>query len=210
MIIIVVLVALGIITLLFFQQSQSHLKIPKAFTINTSNQPTMGNPRAKVHVVAFEDLKCSNCARFNNTLFPYIKKTYIDTGKAKYTMINLAFIQGSLPAANAARCIYHQKQPLFFSFVKAVYANQPPENEDWANIPKLLDYASKIPGVNTTALTNCLIQTPYEKRIAQNMSIANKVMNDQVATPSIYINGILVRPLSKKRFDLIMKLAQEK
>lgn len=203
---VIVIASIGFV---YYQKTKIKVVIPKAININTANQPTMGKKTAKIHLIAFEDLKCTNCARFNNNLFPYIKKNYIDTGIATYTMINLAFINGSLPAATAARCIYHQNEKLFFPFVKYVYENQPPENEDWANIPKLLDFANNIPGVNTNALSNCLLQSPYEGLIANNMKIAEKAMKGEVATPTIYINGIIVRPLTQERFDTIMNLVKQ-
>lgn len=199
---IIIIVALGI---MYHQKFNKTTPLPKPVSIDTRNQPTTGNPNAKIHLIAFEDLKCANCARFNNTLFPYIEKTYIDTGKAKYTMINLAFLQGSLPAANAARCIYQQNKKLFFSFVKYVYTHQPPENENWATIPRLLDFANNISGINTNKLSNCLINNNYNQFFQNNMKLAAKLMKDNVATPSLYINGVLVRPLTKKRFKAVIR-----
>jgi len=189
----------------YYQKFYSHATLPKPVSIDTTNQPTLGNPEAKIHFVAFEDLKCANCARFSNTLFPDIKKSYIDTGKAKYTLINLAFIDGSLPAANAARCIYDQNAALFFSFVEYVYAHQPPENENWANIPKLLDFANHIPGVNIDTLTTCLVNNPYDQFFKDNMKQAEKLMPNAVATPTLYINGVIVRPLTQERINEIVK-----
>ncbi len=71
--------------------------VPKAITINTKGQPTLGNPAAPVHIVTFEDLKYPNCARFNVEVLHAIKKKYINTGVAKYTLITLAFLPGSPP-----------------------------------------------------------------------------------------------------------------
>ena len=116
LIIIIFLIAIGgTLTAMMFRKTP-HL--PNAVTIETSNQPTTGNPHAHAHMVVFEDLKCMNCMRFNTTLLPQIKQKYIDTGKAKYTFINVAFIPGSKPAANAARCVYQQNKKLFFIYLR--------------------------------------------------------------------------------------------
>ena len=90
-----VLLALFAAALIFLPKSQA--KQAPALQIDTTNQPTRGNPNAKVHIVVFEDLKCIACKNFNNTVLPQIKKQFIDTNIAKYTVINLAFIPGSMP-----------------------------------------------------------------------------------------------------------------
>lgn len=168
----------------------------KAVKIATQQQPTIGNPKAKVHIVAFEDLKCGNCMRFNTTLLPIIKRKYIDTGIARYTMINLAFIPGSMPAANAARCIYVQNDKLFFKFVDYIYDHQPPENQNWATLPKLLEMAQNIKGINLQDLKACMVTAKYNSVINDNFKIATQVMGPTVATPTIYINGLKVDPLT--------------
>ena len=109
----ILLVLLSVVAFLFLPQAQA--KPAPAMQIDTTDQPTRGNPNAKVHIVVFEDLKCIACKNFNNTILPQIKKQYIDTGIAKYTVINLAFIPGSMPAANAARCIYTQNPDGFLA-----------------------------------------------------------------------------------------------
>ena len=57
-----------------------------------------------------------------------------------------------MPAANAARCLYKQNPDWFFTFVDYVYQNQPPESEDWATIPRLVQFANVIPGVDAERL----------------------------------------------------------
>lgn len=204
LLIILILLIIAIIAIYNFQPKP---KLPPAVKINTKNQPTMGNPNAKVHIVAFEDLKCFNCKRFNNLFFDKIKKRYIDTGKAKYTMINLAFIPGSVPAANAARCLYAQNKNFFFPFVKYVYKNQPPEDQNWATIPTLMQFANHIKGVNKKKLAQCMITNRYVDIINNNFKIAQKIMNP-IATPSIYINGRIVEPLNMQRIDTLVSAAK--
>lgn len=178
--------------------------LPKAITIDTSGQPTMGKKDAKIQIVAFEDLKCVNCMRFNTTVLPKIKEKYIDKGVAKYTMINLAFISGSLPAANAARCIYEQNNDAFFDFVDYVYSHQPPEDQNWATIPQLMEFASHIKNIDQQKLSECLVKSPYSNFINNNMVIAGKAMGDTIATPTVYVNGVLVQPLTIERFDEVI------
>lgn len=184
-----VLVLLAV-ALAFFKKPPT--KNGQVFTINTNDQPTMGKIDAGVQIVVFEDLKCIACKTFNNTVLPLIKKEYIDTGAAKYTVINLAFIPGSMPAANAARCLYKENPDWFFAFVDHVYQNQPPETEDWATIPKLVEFASAIPGVNPEKLSHCIYDSPYTDFILKNFEQARQLQGPSVSTPAVYVNGHFV------------------
>ena len=121
---------------LFHRQTQQlHLPLPQK--IDLTGQPSLGQASAPIDIVLFEDLKCFNCMRFYHTVLPALKARYIETGVARLHVITLAFIPGSLPAANAALCAYTQRPDFFFKFIDQIYENQPPENEDWATIPKL-------------------------------------------------------------------------
>jgi len=107
-ILVALIVTIIVISIIFYHPSDN--KLPKKTFINTNNQPTIGNQQAKIHMVVFEDLKCYNCMRYNAKIYPFIEKNNIKTGKASYTVINLAFIPGSMTAANAARCVYKQNK----------------------------------------------------------------------------------------------------
>lgn len=178
-------------------------KLPAAVQIDTKNQPTLGDPKAKLHFVAFEDLKCGNCKRYNLNTYPKLKAKYIKTGKAKYTVINLAFIPGSMPAANAARCVYEQKPSLFFDYVAYIYKHQPPENTNWATIPRLLDMASHVQGIDQNKLSACLVASPYTNVMAQNFQLAGKIMKGSIATPSLYLNGVKVDPPTMEQIERV-------
>ena len=193
--------------LLFYENRRTHnallKKLPKPVTINVKNQPTIGNPRSTVHIVAFEDLKCANCKRYSTQVFPSIKKEFVDSGKAQYTLINLAFLPGSTVAATAARCLYDQKDEYFFKFVHYVYHHQGQENQNWINIPTMLSYANKIQGIDASKLESCLIASPYVTLLQNNLKIASNIMKGEVATPSVYINGVLVVPLTLAHFKAV-------
>ena len=186
-------------------------KPPQSIAIDTSEKPTLGEPSAPIHIVAFEDLKCSDCKAYNNTLFPIIKKKYIDTGIAKYTMAVVAFIPGSIPAANAALCLYHQNDAFYFPFVEYVYQNQPPEDQNWATIPTLLKFAkASVPNANLQDLSNCIFTDTYSNTIQNNFKLGMKLMNNQLATPTLYVNGVIVRPLTMKHLDELITAARKK
>lgn len=205
LVIVIVIAIIAIIIAVIFKPTPG---LPKSVNIETKNQPTMGNPNAPIEIVVFEDLKCFNCRRFNLNVLPTIKKKYINTGKAKYTVINLAFIPGSMPAANAARCLYEQNPKYFFAFVKYIYENQPPEEQNWATVPTLLEYANHIPGINQNKFERCVINMPYTEFIKNNLKMASKIMGETVATPAVYVNGRVVQPLTIEQIEKVIKAVQ--
>jgi len=207
MIAVVIILVIAIAAWWWFKPGQS---LPPQVNINLSDQPTLGNAQAKVSIVAFEDLKCGNCKRFNTALLPSIKAKYITPGLARYTVINLAFIPGSMPAANAARCLYMQNKDFFFPFIDYVYEHQPDETIDWATIPTLMTFASHIPGVDQDKLSQCIFDSRYTDFIKNNLTIAQQAMTgDSVSTPTVYVNGRVVVPLTMERFDEVYKAAQK-
>lgn len=176
--------------------------------IPREQQPMLGNSKARLHLVVFEDLKCTNCKIFHNTLFPKIKETYLDTGKASYTFINLAFIPGSMPAANAARCLYAQRKQYFFPFVDYVFQHQPDEAEDWATPSTLLQFAkAAVPQANLEQLSACIVEARYNNVIMQNLKIASEAMQGQVATPALFVNGRQVNNLNFNELARLIKHA---
>lgn len=203
---VIVVIILAIAVIAYISLHRQSTKLPKQVVIDTTNQPTTGNPNAKFQIVAFEDLKCHNCMRYNVEIYPKIEKELIKTGKAKYTVINIAFIPGSILAANAARCVYTQNKKLFFPYIKTIYMNQPPESQNWATIPNLVNFAKGVKGINQKKLSQCIYRSPYTNFINNNLKIGNKAMG-QVATPTLFVNGYIVKPLSVERIKQIMKAA---
>jgi protein-disulfide isomerase len=88
---------------------------------------TLGNPRAKVVLIEYGALTCPWCARFNNEIFPEVKKNYIDTGKVFYVYRMFARLPEDVPAQKTAMCLKGR----YFEMVDLLYRNQPlwdPEN----------------------------------------------------------------------------------
>lgn len=180
--------------------------LPAAIRINTENQPTLGDPAAKAQIVAFEDLKCIACKGFNDTQFSRIKSQLVDTKKAKYTIILLGFIPGSIPAANAAYCLREQNDNYFFQFIEHVYAHQPPEEQDWATPSQLLLFAkAAAPQANLNKLSACMVSGKYNNRISQNNAYAMQVMQGQLQTPTLYVNGVYANPRTFKNIETLVE-----
>lgn len=176
----------------------------KTMEAYVKDQPTIGNPDARVHVVVFEEPKCSGCKEFSTLVFPILKQDYIDTNKIRYTMLPVTFIPNSMPAAKAWMCVYNQDKDhpngkLYFDYVAYTYAHQPDEGSDWAKPDTLIDYAKATSSdINIEALKKCLQTNAYEKQIEDNTNYGMKLMNGELSTPAIYVNGA---PLEEASYD---------
>lgn len=195
------ILAILILGVLVFNKTH-RIDLPPAKQINIEGQPTIGE--GKITIVAFEDMKCSNCKRYNTELYPYIKTHFIDNHKARYVLIPLAFIQNSIPAGNAALCVYHQKPELFFEYVDYLYQHQPDEALDWATPDVLTQFAEKIPGIDLHAFSTCINNHTYYTQLQQNLGLAGQVMGDTVQTPTLYINGYAINPLSVEQINKVI------
>lgn len=181
-----------------------------AQNIDISKQPTLGNPDAKVTVVAFEDFKCPVCQRYDTDVFPNIKEKYIDTGKIRYAFFNYPFIgDDSTTAALAAECVFNQKPEKFWDFEHIVYRAQPnfKESEEWATAEYLTQIAGNVEGIDTADLGKCIEEKRYEKDVQADKDLLPKIRTDgQIGTPSVFINGKLA---SDNEFSTIAKAIDE-
>ncbi len=203
-VLIVLALIIVVIAGFFYLQGSKTPALPAPVRIKANGQPSISNPEATLHFVAFEDLKCSNCRHYNLRLYPQIKHIYIDSQHADYSIVLLSFLPHSTPAANTALCLYKQKPDYFFNFVDYIYAHQPSETEDWATLNQLLQFASQAtPNADMNALSQCMETNHYGDRLKENLTLAEKAMNQKVQTPTLFLNGIRVLPLTMKRINEI-------
>lgn len=188
------------------------LDLPPGVAINIEGQPTIGYPKARVHVVVFEEPKCSNCREYNEEVYPAIKKEFIDTNKITYTIIPVSFLPGSMPAAVALLCVYYgnpdyPNSEMFFKYLDYMYEHQPDEHIDWVTPDKLAEFARKTsPAINLDKLKNCIEMERYRVQIEKNTAYGARLMGGVISTPTVFVNGIEVKEMSVHG---ISKLIQE-
>ncbi|MDP1880763.1 MAG: thioredoxin domain-containing protein, partial [Parachlamydiaceae bacterium] len=116
---IIILITLAVVLLIWFSLTSNETALRRP--LNTSNQPTIGNPNAPVQVVVFEEPKCPGCKQFTLQIYPKIREEFIDTNVVIYTVIPVSFLPNSMQAAEAWLCVYHQnatsETPLAFHYI---------------------------------------------------------------------------------------------
>ena len=63
-----------------------------------------GNKDAKVKIIVYESLTCGHCAEFHKTIYPEIKKDFIDTGLANIEFRSFPLNMAALNASKIAHC----------------------------------------------------------------------------------------------------------
>ncbi|MBS0626134.1 MAG: thioredoxin domain-containing protein [Verrucomicrobia bacterium] len=159
--------------------------LPEAVHIETAGCPCVGKKEAPVEIVLFEDFRCSTCRTFNETVLPEIETKFISSGRAKFTLIPLAFLRGSKPMANAALAVYQMAPDRFLPYVHTLFQAHAPLDQQG-----LLEAAQRVGGIDLVKLEACLASHCHYAELDRNMEIAKEVMGKDLGTPALYVNGV--------------------
>ncbi|MDA1476402.1 thioredoxin domain-containing protein [Bacillus sp. CLL-7-23] len=168
----------------------------KQLTENQS-QPLIGKKDAAVKIIEFGDYKCPPCKEWSKTIFPKLKKDYIDKGKANFSYINLVNKQhglGSELSALASEQVWKEDPDSFLAFHEALYHAQPDGDDmktEWATPAKLAEIVEANTKIKGDKLIKSLKDKAYSKQVAADESII--VKNNVDSTPTIVINGVKMK-----------------
>ena len=145
----------------------------------------VGNPDARILIIAFESMTCSHCANFHKNVFPQLKKEYLDTGLARIEFRHFPLDIAAFNASKIAQC----KKDGNSEILESLYANQ----QKWVK-GSTVDEANK----NLEAfLKKEGFDVDFETCI-NDKEIEDFVLNDRIdgaknfkvnATPTIIINN---------------------
>ncbi|MCQ6559444.1 DsbA family protein [Paenibacillus mendelii] len=202
-----IIVVLFVLMVVLNQAAKEPVTLDKAPDI--TNQPVEGSQEAKVNIVEFGDYKCPTCKAWGEQIYPKLKKDYIDTGKVKFSYINVLFHgEESKLGAIAGESIWAQNPEAFWPFHEALFKAQPAVNHDdlWLTPEKVLEVAGTIsPAIDADKLKSdmdsqaTLPQVELDEKLVEEFKITG--------TPTIMINKVkLDDPFD---YDAIVKLIEE-
>lgn len=185
----VVILGLGVFALIRSAGSDVQNAGSDVQNFSYAGQPGIGSPNAPVKLMEFGDFKCPACKAFHDTIYPQLKKDYIDTGKVQMFFSNYQFIgPDSITAGMAGEAIYKQNKDAFWKYYDAVYTNQKEESQIWATPEFLIDLVKKhVPGVDATKLSQDLKNKTYQKEVEADNQLAKK--SGVTSVPAIFVNG---------------------
>lgn len=146
-----------------------------------------GSPNAPIHVIEYGAFTCPHCAEFHATVYPKLKKNYIDTGKVKFTFRAFFFNRYGLWADMIARCGGEMR---FYGIADMLYDQQ----TDWVGAGSPEKVIAKLKTIGRSAglsdgqMDQCLKDGPMAQAMVakfQKESAADKIDG----TPTFMING---------------------
>ncbi|MEO1282418.1 MAG: thioredoxin domain-containing protein [Pseudomonadota bacterium] len=102
----------------------------------------LGPDDAAVTVIEYASMSCGHCKRFHETVYPELKKKYIDTGKIRFIFREFPLDNRAAAASMLARCLEGDKS---YSMINVLFEQQ----EDWAYVrgdptPRLFEIANAL------------------------------------------------------------------
>lgn len=156
----------------------------------------VGSAKAPSTLTVWEDFRCPICGQFENVF----RSTFHDLESSGQLKIeyHLATIidgnmggTGSVRAANAAACA--QDAGKFAKYHDTLYSNQPPETDDaFGKNSRLLDLASKVPGLRTPAFDSCVKDGKHDSWVRASADAFRT--GGFAGTPTVLLNGTPVFP----------------
>jgi len=165
---------------------------------------SMGDPNAPVKIVVFEDFQCSACKNFAELIEPSIISELVDTGKVHYTFRNYPFlddgsnIKDSDNAAMATMCANEQGK--FWEMNQLLFANYGYGPGGFSK-KRLSAFAESL-GLDVEEFDTCINDKRYKDEIDSDLQAGLSL--GVTGTPSVYVNGVIVRPGYVPTFEEIL------
>lgn len=144
----------------------------------------MGSMMAPVTLIEYASMTCSHCADFTTKTMPQVKKDWIDTGKVKYVLRDLAWDNLAVGMAKVARCApadqyYPIAEALFASQANIVTSNDP--------LSRIKDVASGF-GMSGEQVEACVKDSALHDQVEASKKVAMEGLGIR-GTPTVFVNG---------------------
>jgi len=174
-------------------------------------QPTLGESDAPVTVVEFGDFKCPACKAWGERVFPELVKDYVDTGKVKFSYVNVLFHGDESELGSlAAESVLKQNPNVYWDFHKELFKEQPSENHDalWITQDKVLEVANKFKGIDLEKLKLDLEKQIEKEELNKDSKLVEEFKVE--LTPSIMVNGTMLEdPFDYEKIKSLIDKALE-
>jgi protein-disulfide isomerase len=152
-----------------------------SLTLNVTDDPSKGKPKARVTLIEFTDYQCPYCSRHTFSVLPQLEKSFIETGKIQYVLRDfpIASIHPyAVKAHEAAHCAGEEGK--YWEMHDQLFANQKALQAE-----HLAGYARKA-GVSDDAAFQACVESGKYHKLAQR-SIAEGTKAGVRGTPSFLL-----------------------
>jgi len=169
-------------------QQRGPAEVPVDELMKTGDLPdiAVGDANAKVTIVEYASMTCGHCMHFHTTVYPDIKKKYVDTGKVRFVFREFPLDARAFAASMLSRCAGSTDKTM--ALVSALFDKQ----KDWAFVqenptPKLFEIAKQA-GFTEESFNKCLTDQKLLDQLTAIHTRADEVFGVN-ATPTFFING---------------------
>lgn len=121
-----------------------------------------GDKQNPAIIYVFSSLTCPHCSIFHRDIMPDLKSQYVDTGKAKLILVDMAYDSMAMTGFTISRCISPDK---YDAFMSVMFENQ----MMWANAEKprevMTRFATMLGGMTKNDVDICLANEELKKTI---------------------------------------------
>jgi protein-disulfide isomerase len=178
---------------------------PGGSTGTASQSISVGQAKAPVSVVVYEDFQCPVCKRFEDESGPYLK-SLVDDGKVRLEFRPIAFLDKasstaySTRALNATGCVIDRSPGAFQKFHDLLFAAQPAEGSAGLPDSRLLSLANE---AGAGDVSRCVQDRSFSAWVK---AVTDQASKDQVVgTPTVLVDGKVLpsfdRPTVMKAID---------
>ena len=145
----------------------------------------IGSKDAKVTIVEYASMTCPHCASFHKTVYPELKKKYVEDGKVRFVFREFPLDDRAAAASMVARCAGPDKTA---AMISTLFERQ----DSWAFIKGSpvgeLQKLAKQAGMTEDVFKACVADDKLLKNIT---TIRDKASSDfgVTSTPTFFING---------------------
>jgi protein-disulfide isomerase len=196
-ILVAALVIMGVILAPNILESQQPVGEYKQITPGNyplADRSKLGDPNAPVLIEVFEDFKCIACQGYSTQIEPLVIDNHVAAGEVYYIFYQYPFlddrssVKDSDRAAAASLCA--REQDRFWDYKKMLFENYSGTQNEFNN-KRLVAFAESL-GLDSALFTECLEDNIYSDEITDNIALA--IEKGVTGTPSIFVNGINIKP----------------
>jgi protein-disulfide isomerase len=148
------------------------------FQISTDDQPSRGNPQARVTVIEFTDFQCPSCAQ-QHPVVERIMKEFGDRVRLVVRDFPLSQHAEASKAAEAAEAA--REQGKYWEYVAVLFRNQ-----SALGVDKLKQYATEL-GLDRAKFDASLDSGKFADKVQRDVMDGRKLGVN--GTPTVYVNG---------------------
>ena len=161
---------------------------------------SQGDAAAKVVMIEYASVTCTYSAAFNETVWPGLKRDFVDTGKLRLIFREFPMDRLALSAFMLARCIPEKD---YFATIDLMFKQQAVwRGKDAA---RQLFRIMQLSGMTEAEFTSCVGNEKIGKPIVEAARLA-RVTFGVNATPTFFVNG---RMIDGKKDQMAVRAAVE-